>query len=422
MDDLLATTPAPATRRELTLLAATALWALLAFLAAGVYLGVLTAREATWGAPVWPPILIAALAIAVQAAIGYAAGSFARSALTSRLTAALVPVGLFFAQMVPSTLRGEEVMVSERTRTSAYPYEHLSPWAVVLEIGGSVFWSPRMDLVWAAAAWLLGLGGLALAIVALRHRRRSPVAWGTLAAAALAIAVGWTQLVPAPVFVEASPSRAIAYEPVCAQRSIPICLHPAYESVLDETADLVDPVVRPLAGLPGFPVRAEQVRPDREGDGFRTFDLVAAADGSDVLAILPADSEEVDLVEAAYVAIVAVAGQADGFLADLNPAQSALALWLMDQAGWAVGDQGRVITSYGFLVEDLFIPNQSFDESCGEASTQEGCRAMPDATSMAEVRLAADRFGALTPEAQRAWLEANFAALRAGDLSLEDLP
>ena len=41
---------------------------------------------------------------------------------------------------------------------------------------------------------------------------------------------------------------------------------------------------------------------------------------------------------------------------------------------------------------------------------------------MAEVLLAADRFGALSPEEQRAWLEANFAALRAGELTLEEMP
>ncbi len=422
LEDLLATTPTPATRRALALLAATALWALLAFLAAGAYLGVLTAWEATWGAPVWPPLLVAALAIAVQAAIGYAAGSFAGSALTGRLTAALVPVGLFVAQYVPTALRGEEVMLGPRTGTSSYPYEHLAPWAVVLEIGDSVFWSPRMDLVWAVAAWLLGLGGLALATVALRHRWRSLVVWGTLAAAALAIVVGWTQLVPAPVFVEASPSRAIAYDPVCTQRSIAICLHPAYGSVLDETADLVDPVVRPLAGLPGFPVRAEQIRPAREAEAIGAFELHLVAAGADALAILPADSEEDDAAEAAYVAVAAVTGQAHWFLEDLNLAQSALAHWLMDQAGWAGGGQGHFITSLGMPVEDLFIPASLLDDPpCGEASTREGCKAMLD-VRMADVRLAADRFGALSPEAQRAWLETNFSALRAGDLALEELP
>jgi len=44
MDDLLATTPLPVSRRELTLLAATTLWVLCAYLAAGTYQGINTAR------------------------------------------------------------------------------------------------------------------------------------------------------------------------------------------------------------------------------------------------------------------------------------------------------------------------------------------------------------------------------------------
>jgi hypothetical protein len=306
---------------------------------------------------------------------------------------------------------------------STEPYVHLSPVEVVEAIGGSVFWSPRMELVWAAAVWLLGLGGLALAVVVLRHRRRSPVAWGTLAAAALAVVVGWTQLVPAPVFVLASPSRAIAYEPVCAQRSLPICLHPAYETVLAETADLVDAVVRPLVGLPGFPTHAEQVRPDREGVAIGAFEFGAVVAAPDVLAILPADPEEEDVVEAAYVAIAAVTEQADWFLGDLTPAQSALAHWLIDQTGWDWGDRR--------LAEGILMPSISDARTDEEAAAPQplkdavtsGTLAPEDADGLlAEIRLAADRFGALSPEAQRAWLEANFAALRAGTLTLEEMP
>ena len=39
-----------------------------------------------------------------------------------------------------------------------------------------------------------------------------------------------------------------------------------------------------------------------------------------------------------------------------------------------------------------------------------------------EIPAATDRFAALAPEAQRAWLESNWDALRTGDLILEDLP
>ena len=76
-----------------------------------------------------------------------------------------------------------------------------------------------------------------------------------------------------------------------------------------------------------------------------------------------------------------------------------MAVWLLRQAGWAVTTEFEIgacfpeggIAKFGLRIEDGVIP-------------------------------AADRFGALSPEEQRAWLEANFAALRAGDLSLEDLP
>jgi hypothetical protein len=421
LGDLLATTPAPVTRRELTLLTATTIWALLAFVAAGIYQGIVTAREATWGGPVWPPIFIAGLAITAQAAIGYAAGSFAGSPLTSRLMAGLVPILLFGAQVWPTTIRGGDVMLGPTMGTSNYPYENLSPVTVIQDIGGSVYWSPRMDLFWAAAAWFAGLGAFALAIMVLRRRRRSPVAWGTVVAAVLALVVGWTQLVPAQVYAVPPPSRAIAYEPVCTHRSIEICVHPAYESVLDDTADIVDAVVRPLAGLPGFPVRAEQVRPDREGEAiFGPQALGPVAPG--LLGIVPAVPETADVTEASYVAVAAVTGQTDWFVEFPTAAQSAIAIWLMRQAGWDLdlddltwkGGNEDIEASPVFVPppDDLFIE---------EPTTREGADAIVE-RSMGEIMNASERFGALSPEVQHAWLEANFAALRAGELTLEDLP
>jgi hypothetical protein len=39
-----------------------------------------------------------------------------------------------------------------------------------------------------------------------------------------------------------------------------------------------------------------------------------------------------------------------------------------------------------------------------------------------EIEAATDRFAALSVEEQRAWFAVNFAALRAGELTLDDLP
>jgi hypothetical protein len=301
--------------------------------------------------------------------------------------------------LLPTLIQGDAVPVGSRGMASTEPYVHLSPVEVVEAIGGSVFWSPPLEIAWWAAVWLLGLGGLALAIVALRHRRRSPVAWGTLAAAALAVVVGWTQLVPAPVFAGASPSRAIAYEPVCTQRSIPICLHPAYESVLDETADLVDPIVRPLAGLPGFPIRAEQLRPPQDDMPADPADIwTGGTTNSDTLPISPPCTQSTPRSAATAIALAAVQLPTDVLL-EIPPAQAAIAVWLLRQAGWEVTTEFEIgacfpdggVANFGLRIEDGVIP-------------------------------AADRFGALPPEEQHAWLEANFAALRAGELTLEDLP
>ena len=395
LEDLLATTPAPAARRELTLLTATALWALLAYLVAAVVLGILTAREATWGGPVAPPILLAALAIAVQAAIGYAIGSFAGSRIASRLTTALVPVGLFVAQLVPTMIE-DEVQIGPRTLQGTLPYENVSPFGVVQNVAGTIFWSPQLEIAWYAAIWLLGLGGLALALVVL-CRRRSLGGWGVLAASALAVGFGWTQLVPAPLPALASHGTApIAYEPVCTQRSIPICLHPAYEAVLDETADVVDPIIRPLVGLPGFPSRAEQPRPPYDGDPAEIWS--GGASTPDTLPILPPCTKFPPQAAPTAVALAAVNGLSDVF-AGVPPAQAAIAVWLLRQAGWE--------PTAAFVVGTCLAFN-SFAEA--------HARIEP------ETLRAADRFGALPPEEQRAWLEANLAALRAGELTLEDLP
>ena len=121
LGDLLLTTPRPPAVRQLSLLSATATWTLLAYVLAGLYFGVSTALDATWGGPVAAPILIGALTIAAHTAIGYAAGSFAVTAMQSRLTAALVPVFLFLTELAPILIRGADVQVGPNGRRATFP-------------------------------------------------------------------------------------------------------------------------------------------------------------------------------------------------------------------------------------------------------------------------------------------------------------
>jgi hypothetical protein len=140
--------------------------------------------------------------------------------------------------------------------------------------------------------------------------------------------------------------------------------------------------------------------------------------GSDLLGILAADPDKNDEVEASYIAVAAVAGQSDWLVPErVTLAQSALAIWLMRQAGW---DLQLADVNFGGVTQAVLLPSPD-ELSPNEPTSREEADAQLEA-AVAEVVHAADRFGALTPEELHAWLEANFAALRAGTLSLEDLP
>jgi hypothetical protein len=83
----------------------------------------------------------------------------------------------------------------------------------------------------------------------------------------------------------------------------------------------------------------------------------------------------------------------------LTPAQRAIATWLVRQAGWPDLDAPPPLNA---------VPGNPT-----RANHEQ---------ELADISLAADRFGSLTPSEQRSWLETNLLALRAGTLALEDLP
>ncbi len=94
--------------------------------------------------------------------------------------------------------------------------------------------------------------------------------------------------------------------------------------------------------------------------------------------------------------------------ADLGDAQVAMAIWLLNRAGF----DGRL--------EDVLAAADRSSGSFGGDPT--GANAAASARDQAAIDAAVARFAALDPVAQRAWLEANWADLRAGSLTLDDLP
>lgn len=361
--ELLATTPRPELQRRLVAAAATALWALLAYLAVGALVVADSALHRAWGAPVLWPMLTGLLAVLAHASLGYALGY----SLSSRFTAPLVGIVIFALQM----------FVTDQPGWGKW----LSP---IARLETSVWYGVRPYLGLAQTLFLLGLIGLAWATIALGsgHRRIGGTA---LVGAALLTAAGLGETYrnrfvyernSQGVLVSVERDAPRPYTPVCSSARVPVCVHPAYQSQLPALTTLLNRMIEPLLGVPGAPTSAAQQPFPTQPDVF-AFDLRNRISG------LTAYGFALELVRAD-----------DLPTHDPGPAQTALQVWLMERAGVAVTcvDQGTTHNEFVTLVYERPICD------------------------------AARRFAALEPATQRAWLTRHYADLRADKLHLEDLP
>jgi hypothetical protein len=353
MDELLATTPHPPTARDLTVWGGTAVWGLLAYLAVAVGLIIVTAQRATWGVPLWAPIIQGALGLIAYVALGYAVGYY----VPSRFTAPLVAMGMYILQYLP-------ILWYESSLLYLMPLKAETP---------SIYYPTEPNLGVPKALWLLGLAAIGVTAIVLKERQ-TLARWSAMFLAFLATMAGATMvLYMAPSRLERS---IIPYEPVCAEGRIEVCVHPAYKAVLPDTVAIANAVVQPVLGIPGGPTRVEQGPGGGEllPNGTLTFDMFHAP---------TYDPLPLYLAQALVLDPDAVVGCDDAgpCYPESQRVQDVISAWSTRQSGFKQG---------GILDAD------------GQA--------------------ALDRFMALDSAAQRHWLEANYAALRAGKLTLEDLP
>ena len=356
MTDLLGTTPRPPVARELGAWAATTGWGLLGCVLGATVVLVQSSMKATWGGPIASPMVIGLLITATSATCGYAAGTW----FPGRFTAPLSAVVVFLFLFLPGAF--------------SHPVQNLNFFSQSFD---SVFWRVRTDLSALHAAVLFSVTALALGCTVLKHHRNVP-AWGTALAGVAASVALLVVLVGAERHTGVDP---VPYEPLCAQDSIEVCIHPAYEAVQAQTVDVVNRLMRPLAGVPGAPTRAEQV-PFAEQSGFG-----------------PGGTLRFELYESiAFLGggPASLASQISGVLAYgsvcCDEAQEVIRGWLLEQAG---------------------IPSDICQQGgAGGVCTGVSQRYVPDI----------ERFAALEPEVRDAWLRDNYAALTRGELTLEDLP
>lgn len=181
---------------------------------------------------------------------------------------------------------------------------------------------------------------------------------------------------------------------------MPVCLHPAYEAVLPRTATIVDTIIAPVTGFSSGITRAEQTAFESEldSDGVFTFHHFDLSMGETRFAGWIAYDVVFNLNQSAT--------QCFGLP---NIAQYAVAVALVARGDWTFDRPSPM--GPGWTCEATnFSPTGGIETS-------------PDAAVIqADVEVAAKRFATLSIEEQRAWFVENFAALRAGELTLDDLP
>ena len=412
--DLVTIAARPRWARLLAAWAATTCWAMLGYLGCVAVLYGVTARQAAWGGPLWWPAVVAAASLPALSALGFAAGAL----VPSRFTAPLAAVGAFFVLALST-----ELIHGSQSYWQISPLVS-KPWDIGPDAGMATFYPYLADLPIAQVMFLAGLTVAVLGTLALPAGRggrwlRRPaaiIAAAGLLVAGTAVALAGTGkldahgMIAIPALHDAASDRPVRYTPVCSHTRIPVCLNPAYAGYLPATAAALAPVLAEVAGLPGAPARISQAAATyRQGPGNSVG--VGLAGPSTVgrppvfrlllLDQLPGPAMTTSALAAALrsgagPAIVAgVTGGAPG----ASPAQQAVTAALMRAAGLpAHGPQRGIPPGIEPGMPPLVLA--------------------PGSPAFAAAR----RFGALPASARHTWLVRHLAALRAGQVTLAQLP
>jgi hypothetical protein len=396
--DLLGTTARPAWARQLAALAGTMFWLVLAFLAAVAALYVQTAHVAAWGGPPLWPVAVGVVALVTICVVGFTAGAL----FPGRFTAPLVAVAAVVLHLVGTHAVNDPNMRSLQDLlslgTNVPPYDM------------GVFYHVPLDIPIAQVMFMGGIAAAAVGVLALSPALRQVAGRGSsagggtgrwlrgvsvaLVAAGLAASVtaydltGTAKLTAAgwdiPALHDAAAGRPVPYTPDCAKTGFEVCVHPAFGTYLDAAAAALDPVAAEIAGLPGAPVRAEQVP---YGPPFYGSPIAGVPSVYEFTVTITWVSPAVagPLVQQGLLSDF-IGGPAYEQSGNLGPAQQAAVSALLTAAGVSAQAQ------------DLNGPPAP------------------------QVAAAANRFAALSPAVRHAWLAAHLTALRAGHITPAQLP
>jgi hypothetical protein len=402
--DLVTTTVRPQWIVQLVAWAATAIWAVASYLVFVGFMFAVYAHAGVQGQPPWWWVAVGGTAVAAFSAAGFAVGVV----FPSRYAAPLASFGGFLAMLLSSQtgFRGQTGWALILPTNSHGTYEQQD---------SGIFYPYLPDLPIARILFLVGILAACLGLFGLPIRAGGRWLRGTaamvilvaVATAGTAVALaGTARLGPGGMVIsalhDAANDRPIGYTPVCGLAAqTPVCLNPAYGRYLTDVTAALAPVLVEVAGLPGAPARAEQVATPYVGsDG---PDMLTMSSSPPVLHMalgaepyLPGSTTTTQFAAILRVqfahAFVGTAASAD------TTAQLAVAAALLQRVGVPFADQPKL-----------------------RAIAQEGPGPEPGPAT-GPVYEAAQRLSALPGTTWYAWLADHLSALRAGNLTLEQLP
>jgi hypothetical protein len=410
--DLLRATAMPRWAGQLATWAATTCWAMVVYLSGVAVVYGITAAQATWGGPLWWPVGVGAAVVTLSCALGFAAGAL----LPGRFTAPLVAAAVFLAL-------GAGAIAIEHNSTYAQIWPLNVQGALPPDAFG-VFYPYLPDLAIAQVLFLAGLaaavlavGGLPAAAGGRRLRCAAAVLTGAgLLAAGTGVGLAGTARLEAhgiviPVLHDGASDKPIPYTPVCGHASVPVCLHPAFRSLLPAVTAALGPVLGEVAGLPGAPVRVSQVAithaQQQSNNGIELGGPVIG--GSPPVLSLPLSG----LLGGGNTT---TAGFIDQLRSQVPP-------MILDTLFG--GDQQDTGSQQGNRSAQQASPKVLAQQAIKAALAQvagvppgSGVQLAPGSPADA----AAKRFAALPAAARHAWLVDHLTALRAGRITLSEIP
>ena len=369
----------------------------------------MTAHQASWGGPLSWPAAVAAASLPAFSALGFVLGTF----LPGRFTAPLAAIAAFFVLALST-----ELIHGSQSYWNVSPIV-TGPWDLGPQAGVATFYPFLPDLPIAQVMFLAGLtvallGTLALPAGSGGRALRTAAAGLTgagLLAAGTAVGLAGTGTMDAhgmiaiPALHDAASDQPLQFTPACSHTAIPVCLNPAYAGYLSVTATALAPLLSQVAGLPGAPARIVQDPVLTSRTPATTSASGRAARRKRSLARVPPGSPG-----------PGAGTDHDGRTAG-QPVVSTYGLQLVARV---TGDGPGASQAQHAVAAALLWPAAS----AGPADQAQAGPGAAESVGAARrtAAAAAERFDALSAPVRHAWLVRHLAALRAGLVTLAELP